>query len=149
MEPNNLEPISLSDSELSINDEGPYINIATTDINIDTSSEYFPNENYIHPYTIPFVQNEINEVPLTLPIEYLSAAREILILMATIREQSTNETWLDPQLQNYNFSSFVSGRTSGKGQSSGAAGERKWMGSKRGRECERKIVRGKVILTNE
>jgi hypothetical protein len=135
MENNSLENISLSDSELSIIDEGPYANVPTAEINVDTSSEYSP-EIYIPSYTFTSLQNEFNELPLTLPIEHLSAAREILILLATFREQTsnevpiftaptndinmseqssvstidsifpTNETWLDPQLQDYNSESL-------------------------------------------
>jgi hypothetical protein len=130
MENNSLENISLSDSELSIIDEGPYSNVPTAEINVDPFSEYSP-EIYIPSYTFTSLQNESNELPLTLPIEYLSAAREILISLATLREQTpneipifttstndidmseqlsvstvpTNETWLDPQLQNYNSTS--------------------------------------------
>jgi hypothetical protein len=130
MENNSLENISLSDSELSIIDEGPYTNVPTAEINVDTFSEYSP-EIYIPSYMFTSVENQFNELPLTLPIEYLSAAREILISLATLREQTpneipiytastndidmleqlsvstidpnfpTNETWLDSQLQNY------------------------------------------------
>jgi hypothetical protein len=139
MERNSLEYISPSESELSTIDEGLYTNIPIAEININSSPEYSPFENYLPSYSISSIQNEINEIPLTLPIQYVPAAREVLILMARIREQtsneapifatsandidasllseqlsvpevnstlSTTETWLDPQLQNYNPSSL-------------------------------------------
>src|SRR5947199_353507 len=55
-------------------------------INIDTSPEYSPItepisfsssiENYLPSQSSNPIQNQIDEAPLTLPIEYLSAARE-------------------------------------------------------------------------
>jgi hypothetical protein len=140
MEENNFEDVSYSESELSTIDEGQYTNIPTSEINIDTPSEYSPTENYLYSYTFNSIQNEIDEAPLTLPIEYLSTAREILISLVMMREQTSNEaltftnpsnninasslsepssvsmdnfmlsgneTWLDPQLQNYTFPSFL------------------------------------------
>ena len=90
MKENNFKQISLSDSELLNVDEGPYANIPTAEISIDTSPEYSPTtepisldsstENYLPPQMSAFIQSQINEAPLILPIEYLLAAREILIL---------------------------------------------------------------------
>src|SRR5579864_3508951 len=85
------ENISLSDSELSNVDEEQYANIPTTEVPIDTSPEYSPItepmsfspsvENYLPLEASSPGQNIIGEVPLTLPIEYLAVAREMLILM--------------------------------------------------------------------
>ena len=95
------EDISLSDSELSNVDEEQYANIPTTEVPIDTSPEYSPItepmsfspsvENYLSLEASSPSQNIIGEVPLTLPIEYLAAAHEMLILMVMMREQSPNE----------------------------------------------------------
>jgi hypothetical protein len=123
-------------SELSTIDEEQYTNISTAEIDVDTSSEYSP-ENYLPSYTFGSIQNEVNEEPLTLPIEYLATAREILISLVMTKKQISNEaltftnntnasslsepisvsmdnltlsgseTWLDPQLQNYTFSPLV------------------------------------------
>ena len=127
MEENSFEYVLHSESELSTIDEGQYANVPTAEINIDTSSQYSPTENYLYPHTFDPIQNEIDEAPLTLPIEYLSSAREILISLVMMREQALNETYslsepssismdnfmlsgsetyLDPQLQNYTFPSF-------------------------------------------
>lgn len=101
MEESNFDRISLSDSELSNVDEEQYANVPTAEIPIDTSPEYSPItepislsssvENYL-PEEAPYpIQNTIDEVPLTLPIEYIAAAREMLILMVMTRELSPNE----------------------------------------------------------
>jgi len=84
MEEDNYKYISLSDSELSMVDEGIYKNIPTVEIDIDTSPEYslttepisFSSsiENYLPSQSSNPIQNQIDETPLTLPIEYLSAA---------------------------------------------------------------------------
>ena len=46
------------------------------------------------------IQNQIDEAPLTLPIEYLSAAREWLISMVMMKEQFSNEVTIPPFLEN-------------------------------------------------
>src|SRR5437773_10006668 len=91
MEEDNYKHISLSDSELSMVDEGIYTNIPTTEIDIDMSSEYSPTtepisfsssiKNYLPSQSSSPIQNQIDEAPLTLPIEYLLAARDWLISM--------------------------------------------------------------------
>ena len=104
MEEDNYESISLPDSELSMIDEGEYTNVPTNEIDIDTSpesSQYSPTtepisfscstENYLPPLPFNHIQNQIDEAPLTLPIEHLSAARELLILMVMMKDQSSNE----------------------------------------------------------
>ncbi len=85
MEEDSYKYISLSDSELSMVDEGIYKNIPTAEVDIDTSPEYSPTtepisfsssiENYLPSQSSNPIQNQIDEAPLTLPIEYLSAAR--------------------------------------------------------------------------
>jgi hypothetical protein len=139
MEENHWEyiPHSASElSELSTIDEKQYTNIPIAEINVDTSSEYSP-KNYLPLYTFEPIQNQINEAPLTLPIEYLATARDILISLVMTKEQISNEaltftnntnasslsepisasldnvilsgdeTWLDPQLQSYTFPSLI------------------------------------------
>ena len=86
MEEDSYKYISLSDSELSMVDEGIYKNIPTVEIDIDTSPEYslttepisFSSsiENYLPSQSSNPIQNQLDEAPLTLPIECLSAARE-------------------------------------------------------------------------
>src|SRR5205809_5800941 len=99
MEEDNYKYISLSDSELSMVDEGIYTNIPTAEIDIDMSPEYSPTtepiyfsssiKNYLPSQPSSPIQNQIDEAPLTLPIEYLSAARDWLISMMS--EHSSNE----------------------------------------------------------
>jgi len=110
MEEDNYKYISLSDSELSMVDEGIYKNIPTAEIDIDTSPEYSPTtepisfsssiENYLPSQSSNPIQNQIDEAPLTLPIEYLSAAREWLISMVMMKEQFSNEVTIPPFLEN-------------------------------------------------
>src|SRR5215510_8030597 len=102
MEEDNYESISLSDSELSMIDEGEYTNVPTAEIEIDTSPDYSPitepisfsstTENYLPPLPSNSIQNRINEAPLMLPIEYISTVRELLLSMVITNEQSSNET---------------------------------------------------------
>ena len=66
--------------------EGIYANIPTVEIDINTSPEYSPTtkpisfsssiENYLPSQSSNSIQYQVDEAPLTLPIEYLSAARE-------------------------------------------------------------------------
>jgi len=101
MEEDNYKYISLSDSELSMVDEGIYTNISTAEIDIDMSPEYSPItepisfsssiKNYLPSQPSSPIQNQIDEAPLTLPIEYLSAARDWLISMVMMSEHSSNE----------------------------------------------------------
>ena len=101
MEEDNYKYISLSDSELSMVDEGIYTNIPTAEIDIDMSPEYSPTtepisfsssiKNYLPSQPSSPIQNQIDEAPLTLPIEYLSAARDWLISMVMMSEHSSNE----------------------------------------------------------
>ena len=101
MEEDNYKYISLSDSELSMVDEGIYKNIPTAEIDIDTFLEYSPTtepisfsssiKNYLPSQPLSPIQNQIDEAPLILPIEYLSAAREWLISIVMMSEHSSNE----------------------------------------------------------
>lgn len=102
MEEDNYDNISLPDSELSMVSEGIYVNIPTAEITVNTSPEYSPTtepisfsssiENYLPSQPSNPFRNQIDEAPLTLPIEYLSAAREWLISMVMIREYPSPET---------------------------------------------------------
>ena len=113
MEEDNYKYISLSESELSMVDEGIYKNIPIAEIDIDTSPEYSPMtepisfsssiENYLPFQSSNPIQNQINEAPLTLPIEYLSAAREWLISIVMMSEHSSNEATIPTLPENVNF----------------------------------------------
>jgi len=110
MEEDNYDNISLSDSELSMVNEGIYANIPTVEIDINTSPEYSPTtepisfsssiENYLPSQSSNSIQNQIDEAPLTLPIEYLSATREWLISIVMMKEQFSNEVTIPPFLEN-------------------------------------------------
>ena len=110
MEEDNYDNISLPDSELSMVNEGIYANIPTIEIDINISLEYslttepisFSSsiENYLPSQWFNPIQNQIDEAPLTLPIEYLSAAREWLISMVMMKEQFSNEVTIPPFLEN-------------------------------------------------
>ena len=90
MEENNFDRISLSDSELSNVDEEQYFNTPTTEIPIDTSPEYSPITEPIS-FDSPVDSNMSDEVPLTLPIKYLAAAWEMLMLMVMTQELSPDK----------------------------------------------------------
>lgn len=101
MEENNFDRISLSDSELSMVDERQWASVPTAEIPIDTSLEYSPAtepmslnspiENYLPQEVSHSIQNVIEEAPITLPIEYLAAVQEMLILIVMSRERTPNE----------------------------------------------------------